>query len=1358
MSLALRGGGFVIGAVVSYVLFEVGQRVRPMQKRRIRNNLVASHPELKSFKPGPLWLPRPNKRDFLLDQFNSDPGGPLCVTGPAGSGKSSLIKEALSGRPHVVYLNLRSTPAASGEALCAAFVTQAGYLLPPNELLGRAIFSSQAVAAQQIAAVELDKGLRFITEVLREEKEEKGWTANTPGGLRVVPPVICIDEINEASQLLEDPAFWRLVDWATSISDNRLAHVVFGVSLDVAEVLDRYPGFRVRRQRVHFDFPRQGNVTQYFKYVVNGFLRDVIGAEPRLRLEPTAPAPIAVASPAAPQPVDVAVAAALPGEASTTLESMLPPSPESAGVAAAARRGWREFFFGPQQRAANVSMSGSAATGGDEVARSPSRPRDALNATADSAVSSVASHKEALTKEPHLTSAQQSVTQSAVAATPPVAAPPQPAAPVPPPVEPASPATLATAISEFPVAAAKAAARKISEESKAEASVSPDRAAAIAAEAIAAAVKQASKAQPAAAEAPAAVPVQPVAPPAPAPALPAAPAAVAAVDAGAKQLEPAAASSTTPASAGIFDSSALHAAAPAQPVAGAPTPPVKQLEPSVATAAGTATLSGVKHSAARAPAAATTPAHAPAAAAAVESPQYVSHASSVVDGLYLLDEWEVGRIVETVGGHLKDIDTVVTSIARGRHWAPALERLVADSVEAVERVFDDILHADGPLPGAAGGSGGGSQRASRVGTASAVARANRASISREYPVPAWDYQLSPTPERLGSYGRYLRAWALISELSARKYVSRRELCARVFAECPHELEFLQDAGLIMAVNVKSAARLHAAVVPPVAAAFAVPSPDGDPAVTEGSSGGNGGVIGTAPAGGPQGAPAFPFDSRHPGVFVSASSPRMRAAFRVLVADAKLQAQTARVQACVEVALLRSRERDLLARLPEAVAERAFASSQLALLLTRDSALRAAVAKELMHMQPGAPVMASQQHVATPADVTGASTDHSPSGGAAPASSTPQQQHLAAWGPVVLAAGSRSFDALPVGAHNLGLSAAIGDAHAAVLRVDAEVAFLRSSVATVRKDLEAQLGIVATAGTLSLAGARDHIRRYSGVTLEAASSTVNAAASSGASERGTASLGDNGAQRPAEGPAAADAGRLGASASKPSSATAGTSTFSSPLATSSLSPSPAPRFPAYSPFRLHDEADAEVRRAREERDRAISRFLDEASTASKVFGGAGGQGGSGGGAGGDGGGADESYTGIVYAWPSPRVQAGAPHGSNGQAGAPSASTGVPALQQQLQAHEAEWRRFSKDATSSAVDDGLDGPGRQRQVQRRPAFGSPHQQNSAAPVRRAGSDAGRKVESGAARGSSPSGKAGSRPKGPNDSGAIPGRWWL
>lgn len=180
------------------------------------------------------------------------------------------------------------------------------------------------------------------------------------------------------------------------------------------------------------------------------------------------------------------------------------------------------------------------------------------------------------------------------------------------------------------------------------------------------------------------------------------------------------------------------------------------------------------------------------------------------DGLFLLDEWEVSRIVETVGGHLKDIDTVVTSIARGRHWAPALERLVADSVEAVERVLDDILYADGAggAPGG-GGSGGASRRSGAA--ASAVARANRASISREHPLPPWDYQVAPTPERLAAYGRYLRAWALLTELGARKYVSRRELGARVFAECPHELDFLADAGLIMSVNVKSAARLHAEI-------------------------------------------------------------------------------------------------------------------------------------------------------------------------------------------------------------------------------------------------------------------------------------------------------------------------------------------------------------------------------------------------------------------------------------------------------------------------------------------------------------------------------------------------------------------
>ena len=99
---------------------------------------------------------------------------------------------------------------------------------------------------------DIDRALRLISEVLQAEKA-RGWTVQARDGtVRVVPPLLCIDELNFSevgSDLLDDAAFWRLLDWLMHISDNRLAHVVLCAGLDAAELLDRCEMGKARRRR-----------------------------------------------------------------------------------------------------------------------------------------------------------------------------------------------------------------------------------------------------------------------------------------------------------------------------------------------------------------------------------------------------------------------------------------------------------------------------------------------------------------------------------------------------------------------------------------------------------------------------------------------------------------------------------------------------------------------------------------------------------------------------------------------------------------------------------------------------------------------------------------------------------------------------------------------------------------------------------------------------------------------------------------------------------------------------------------------------------------------------------------------------
>ncbi len=70
-----------------------------------------------------------------------------------------MSARALSLTPPIFSINARS-----------------GYLLPPNELLGRAIFTREAVSGATLA-LELDRAFRLITEELRARK-----VRGEPGG------------------------------------------------------------------------------------------------------------------------------------------------------------------------------------------------------------------------------------------------------------------------------------------------------------------------------------------------------------------------------------------------------------------------------------------------------------------------------------------------------------------------------------------------------------------------------------------------------------------------------------------------------------------------------------------------------------------------------------------------------------------------------------------------------------------------------------------------------------------------------------------------------------------------------------------------------------------------------------------------------------------------------------------------------------------------------------------------------------------------------------------------------------------------------------------------------------------------
>lgn len=609
------------------------------------------------------------------------------------------------------------------------------------------------------------------------------------------------------------------------IADNRLAHVVLCAGLDAAELLDRYPGFRARRQRVFIDFPRDSTVDFYFHRVVNPFLRDMLGAVPR-------PAPPKLPLPpvgAARQPASSSAGSLPVGPAAEGVEDSPNRQPvravaEVARPLALPRRSgsWMEWWRGSSSGGDATSLLSDHSRSGlhsetklpqsaepsvvaPSAAVLPQAEKESLDFLGDveqtpTAASKVRETLKDTVKAPSLASPELQVErnlasslalsptkESALALDttsigvvsgegqpPAIAAPPQPA-----PILAAVPALLkGDALPQPLPPAADPSTEQLSAPGAATAMPVAAARAAIRAQQAAAAAAAAQKSQQTNASDPSQVP------------RPASTVDVYAADSSVPVLEAEAATGA--------------AAAPLSQAA-ASTPPHGKLPSAFSSHSGTAALPKVcggpegvglvDASQSSVPnrrlsgAGASAVLHRPRDMVSVDTAAIFGNgpAGEVTDDIFLLTPEEIATIVATVGGHLQDLLTVVTAVTRGQSWGEALERLVADSAEAVEHILDAILDVPGGV--AAGGAAVAAQAAGRRNT-----RSGSAGFASG--LPAHDFQTHPGPARLAAYGRYARAWALLSALGDRRYVSRRELTTLIFPACPHELDYLVASGLV----------------------------------------------------------------------------------------------------------------------------------------------------------------------------------------------------------------------------------------------------------------------------------------------------------------------------------------------------------------------------------------------------------------------------------------------------------------------------------------------------------------------------------------------------------------------------------
>ena len=646
----------------------------------------------------------------------------------------------------------------------------------------------------------------------------------------------------------------------------------------------RYPGFRARRQRVFIDFPRDNTVDVYLKHVVNPFLRDMLGAVPR--------PPTHKASAAAPSPprsstigpssnlegtivnLKASAAAGVSPSAQPVVSVTAPPPmlPRGDSPRAAEKKGWLSWLWRSRSPANTKNAAPQATSPPSAGPESPSQgagvvqPASTMDGKAVPVVSaavpmtplapdSVAAEPVSLLRQAEITDphtlpkddaslrvADVGLTSSSLqppvppplAAVPALLKEPLLPQPLPPATDPPAKDELTSlgAATAMPVAAARAAARALKLQQQGDAISAAD-------------------------------PLSPTATGA---------GDMYAADSPVPEPDVTARAAVPPSSSTLPSPSTVTAASPVNLVE-TPSP-----------------LGGLLRGASLQ----STQSH----VFSVDTAAIVGNgpAGELTDDIYLLAPEEIATIVGTVGGHLQDLLTVVTAVTRGQAWGEALERLVADSAEAVEHLLAGVRDAPG---------GGGAASAGTAAVQGGRRLVLRGSVGPAYALPAHDYQAHPSPARLAAYGRYARAWALLCALGERRYVSRRELATLVFPACPQELDVFISAGLVTCINAKSKAR--------------VDSPSR----------------------------FLQLQADHPGEYITAASPRLRVAFRVVTRDARLRIQTSRILAALRVASLRAEEAELMQRLPEVIAERAYALQMLATLLARDTALRSTVVKEML---------------------------------------------------------------------------------------------------------------------------------------------------------------------------------------------------------------------------------------------------------------------------------------------------------------------------------------------------------------------------------------------------------------------------
>ncbi|EAL60547.1 hypothetical protein DDB_G0293828 [Dictyostelium discoideum AX4] len=154
---------------------------------------------------------REKEVNYLNSFLSSPPLGPIVIVGPEGCGKSHIVRRVLSSRQMSILVDMRKNAVMTGDELLLSFLGRLGYLLPSSDPISSLFLKAEK--KQKLNVQEIVQGLDTVFQALIKIKE----TFN-------ITPLITISNI-EALPTSEN--FTRFLDWCLSVTDNKLANIVF---------------------------------------------------------------------------------------------------------------------------------------------------------------------------------------------------------------------------------------------------------------------------------------------------------------------------------------------------------------------------------------------------------------------------------------------------------------------------------------------------------------------------------------------------------------------------------------------------------------------------------------------------------------------------------------------------------------------------------------------------------------------------------------------------------------------------------------------------------------------------------------------------------------------------------------------------------------------------------------------------------------------------------------------------------------------------------------------------------------------------------------------------------------------------